>query len=414
MTGGRGRLRPGRIRNVTARIRDVAAQAGVSTQTVSRALRGSRAVTPTTAARIRAAAEDLSYFGNEAARTLRRGQTRTIGLLLPLRTVAFWPEVAAGTESLAHDKGYSLLLCDTSNSLEKDASYLLLLLRHRVAGVIYVQPRRHPATAHAHASLIRSRIPLVSISANPDDLPCTHVRTDDVRTGYVAGRHLHDLGCRRIAVVMAEDVDGALADRLLGLKQACQDVGGDLIPQHILGAEGTLEGGRAIGRHIVTEAAAGNMPWPAAIFATLDVLALGLLEAFRSQGVQVPDDIAVVGRDGLLVSSLAVPSLTTIQPPRREMGRACVDLLLRAQAGEALPPICMLEAQFLVRESTIGAGPMSRRGFSTPISAPEAWSCWRQQLPLATRVEHKRGRLPPVAPHTATRREEVTGHQSLY
>jgi LacI family transcriptional regulator, purine nucleotide synthesis repressor len=122
--------------------------------------------------------------------------------LLPLLTVAFWPEVAAGSESLAHEKGYSLLLCDTSDSLEKKASYLLLLLRHRVSGVIYVQPRRHPATAHAHASLTRSRIPLVSISANPDDLPCPHVCTDDVRTGYVAGRHLHDLGCQRIAVVM--------------------------------------------------------------------------------------------------------------------------------------------------------------------------------------------------------------------
>src|SRR2546430_14260529 len=156
------------------------------------------------------------------------------------------------------------------------------------------------------------------------------------------------LGWMANADVMAEEYDGALAERLAGLRQACQDVGGELIPEHILRAEGTLEGGRAIGRHIVTEAAAGNMPWPDAIFATLDVLALGLLEAFRSQGVQVPDDIAVVGHDGLLVSSLAVPSLTTIQPPRREMGRACVDLLLRAQAGEALPSMCMLEAQFLV------------------------------------------------------------------
>src|SRR5437764_15470302 len=120
MTGGRGRLQLGRIRNVTARIRDVAAQAGVSMQTVSRALRGSPAVTPTTAARIRAAAEDLGYVGNEAARTLRRGQTHTIGLLLPLLTVAFWPEVAAGTESLAHEKGYSLLLADTRAPLEKE------------------------------------------------------------------------------------------------------------------------------------------------------------------------------------------------------------------------------------------------------------------------------------------------------
>jgi hypothetical protein len=95
-------------------------------------------------------------------------------------------------------------------------------------------------------------------------------------------------------------------------------------------------------------------------------------------GVRVPGDIAVVGHDDLLASSIAIPSLTTIAPPRFEMGRACVDLLRRAQSGEQLPRVHMLEAMFRVRESTVGSLPSARGGIDVGLSDPLAWSRWRE------------------------------------
>jgi ABC-type sugar transport system substrate-binding protein len=148
---------------------------------------------------------------------------------------------------------------------------------------------------------------------------------------------------------------------------------GDRVP--LLVVPNTVEGGRLAGETFLET----GESLPDGIFATSDVIAFGLLEGLRARGLRVPEDIAVVGHDDDLASSLVAPSLTTIAPPRMEMGRACINLLLRAQTGEALPPLTMLEAAFIVRESTIGPGPAARRGIRTDLCDPRAWRGWRQQ-----------------------------------
>jgi LacI family transcriptional regulator len=366
---------------MSVRMRDVAERAGVSPQTVSRVLRDGGLVAPGTAARVRAAMQELGYLGNEAAGALKRGQTRMLGLLCPLLTMPFWSEVAAGVESEAHAHGYSLFLCDTSDSLAKEAAYIALLLGHRVAGIIYVLPRCRPDRDVACAALLGARVPVVVISSNLDDLPYCHVRTDDVRAGYVAVRHLLDLGRRRPALVATAGDTAALVppghgdvDRLAGAGQALEEAGIDpyLVPLFL--ASGSVEGGRAIGEFLL----AGETPLPDALLVTTDTLALGILEILRAHGVRVPEDIAIVAHDGLLETSVAVPSLTTIAPPRQEMGRACVDLLLCARTGKELPPAEVLDAVFVARESTLGAGPAHRQGIYAPLSDPRAWSRWRE------------------------------------
>jgi len=372
---------------MSVRMSDVAARAGVSPQTVSRVMRGERWVAAATVARVRQAMVDLSYHGNEAAGALKRGQTRTLGLLLPMLATtfaSFWSDVAAGAEALAHQHGYALLLCDTSDSTDKEAAYVSLLLSHRVAGIIYAQPRLRPDLHPACAALLASHIPVVVISSDEQDLPYTHVRTDDARAGYVATRHLLDIGRRRIAVVAesAFALDGQPGhlsrpayERAMGARRALRELGLDADAAPVILAPNTMEAG-------VRAAAAlndGGAPLPDGIFVTTEVLALGLLEALRSRDVRVPDDVAIVAHDGLLASAVAVPSLTTIAPPRGAMGRACIDLVLRAGRGEEIPPLCLLEATFVVRESTVGAGHLPRRGYRAPLSAPDAWSRWRME-----------------------------------
>ena len=380
---------------MSVRMSDVAELAGVSTQTVSRVLRGEQWVAAETAQRVRQAMESLGYRGNELAGALKRGHSRTLGLLFPLHTMSIWSDVAEGVEALTHENGYSLLLCDTSESVEKEAENLALLLRHRVAGIIYVEPRCRPSTHPACAALVASKLPVVVISAEQNDLPFVHMRTDDERAGYVAVRHLLDLGRRAVCVVAngVRDSGGVeveslvptahVQDRIRGAMRALEEESGDKGSARLIIVPNTVEGGREAGSTLLHS----GSPLPDAIFATTDAVALGILDVLRSDGVRVPEDIAVAAHDGLFASSVSVPALTTIVPPMIAMGRATVELLLRVMKGERPPAHNVLDARFMVRESTIGLGRAARQGFANPLSESQAWRSWRAQSHEAT-IEH--------------------------
>ena len=372
---------------MSVRMSDVAARAGVSTQTVSRVLRGEKWVAADTAERVRQAATALGYRGNEVAGALKRGHSRTLGLLFPLYTMSIWSEVAEGVEALTHENGYSLLLCDTSDSTEKEEANLSLLLRHRVAGIIYVEPRCRPSTNSACAELVASKLPVVVISADQNDLPYVHVRTDDERAGYVAVRHLLDLG-RRLVCVVANGMDVSngdaeadlvptvhVQDRIRGAQRALSQEPRSTAAVPYIVVPNTVEGGRRAAESMLR----GRSALPDAVFATTDAVALGLLETLTARGVVVPDDIALVSHDGLFASSVSTPALTTITPPMNAMGRESVELLLRVKGGERPSPRNMLDAKLMVRESTIGLGRAARRGFTTPLSDDQAWCRWRSQ-----------------------------------
>jgi len=396
---------------MAVRMRDVAERAGVSAQTVSRVMRGEQWVASATIARVRAAMAELGYHGNEAAGALRRGQTRTFGLLVPLLETtfaSFWPDVAVGAEILAHKHGYSLILCDTSDSLDKEEAYLSLLLSHRVAGIIYAQPRCRLDRSPALASLRAANIPVVVISSDERDLPYPHVRTDDARAGYVVTRHLLDLGRRRLAFVRGATasplwVEQVADDRAVGMRRALIEAGLDADDIPFLLGPHSVEGGRAVGQALI----AGDGLMPDAIFVSTETMALGLLDVLRAHGVRVPEDVAVVTQDGLPAGASAFPSLTTIAPPRVEMGRTCVDALLRMAAGASVPPLFMLEACFIVRESTAGVGAVPRRGRGAPLSAPDAWSRWRTE----TAADAADGDPAPVTRTTLGRVADADGER---
>ncbi len=360
------------------RLQEVARRASVSMQTVSRVIRTPHLVSRETAERVHQAMQELGYVKNEQAVALRLGRTRTIGLLLPLLAIPFWSEVAAGAEARAHEHGYSLLLCDTSDSAAKEEQYIALLLGYPVAGIIYAHPRCRPETHSACATLVQSDMPVAVISIDPQDLPYTHVHTDDRRAGYVAIRHFFELGRKRLTLV--SNNHGASLERVRGAYEALQEQG---IPEETLTAyivHDSYEGGYAIGEHIAT----AQEPLPDAIFSTTDTITFGLLEALRSAGIAIPNDIAVASHDGLTASAFVVPPLTTIAPRAREMGALCIEYLLDKKNAGAQPQSVpqIVEADLLVRASTVGSDYASFHSFSTPISDAEAWSRWRTQPPL--------------------------------
>jgi LacI family transcriptional regulator len=353
------------------RLQDVARRANVSMQTVSRVIRTPHLVAPETVTLVREAMDELGYVKNEQATALRLGRARTIGLLLPLLARPFWSEFVAGAEIYAHEQGYSLLLCDTSDlALEEEC--IALLLGYQVAGIIYVPSHKQAKTHPARAMLIQSGTPTVVISAHTDDLH-DYVRTDDRRAGYVIARHFLDLGHRRIVVVA--EMGQPFYERIQGVHDALREAGIDEETPCVFLAPDTYEGGFAAGQKILEH----GEPLPDAIFATTDMMALGLLEALRSSGIHIPEDIAVASHDGLHASAFVTPPLTTVAPRAREMGKTSVDRLLRIPVEQTPPSVHMIEADLLVRASTIGAEQAALHTFSTPISAPDAWSCWRTQ-----------------------------------
>jgi LacI family transcriptional regulator len=219
--------------------------------------------------------------------------------------------------------------------------------------------------------LTQSGTPTVVISVYRDDLPYDHVRTDDRRAGYVIARHLLDLGHRRIAVVT--DIYGPSYERLQGTYDALQEAEISEETPCIFLAPDTYEGGFAAGQKILES----GEPLPEAIFATTDMMTLGLLEALRSHGIRIPEDIAIASHDGLHASAFVTPPLTTVAPRARDMGKTSVDRLLQSYVEQQPPSVHMVEADLLVRASTIGTEQMQT--FSTPISDPIAWSRWRTQ-----------------------------------
>lgn len=333
---------------MTASIRDVADAAGVSVGTVSNVLNKPDTVSVTTAQRVRAAIERLGYVRNDAARQLRAGKSRSVGLLVRDVRNPFFTDVSRGAETVAAAAGYTILLADTDESAEREASYLELFEEQRVFGVLI----NSVGDAHPRLSQLRSRgTPVVLVDEVSADPSLSSVAVDDVAGGYLAVEHLAALGRRRIAFVGGPHSIRQVADRLLGATRAAGEHGTvtlSTVPTEAL----TVLAGRSAGELI------RNMPRderPDAIFAANDLVAMGVLQALTMMGdVRVPHDIALIGYDDIDFAMAAVVPLSSIRQPSTTLGQTAMRMLLRqSEAGIHYEAEHVLfQPELVVREST--------------------------------------------------------------
>jgi LacI family transcriptional regulator len=325
-------------------MQDVAERAGVTKQTVSNVISGRVAVRPATAARVRAAIEELDYTPNLVARSLATGSTMTVGLLVPTVVGSFYAELIEEVEDVLEAHGYHLLLCTTRLDGERARRHLAGLTSRSVDALLIAGDR----DLIDHLPLLaEARFPVVLCAWEteaPDRFPV--VTVDYERAGYLAGRHLRELAHERAAVVASP----AHVVRVAGFRRAFA-ADGLTVPDgavHIA-TEPTPAGGFA-----AAHAALAADPDLTALFATTDVLALGALEAARAAGRSVPGDLSVVGHDDNPDVRLARPALTTISLPRREMARQAVELLLRAitKTGTPSNSVQLMRPELIVRGST--------------------------------------------------------------
>lgn len=347
----------GRRGAVSASVKDVAARAGVSVGTVSNVLNRPGKVSPDTVERVHAAIDELGFVRNDAARQLRAGRSRSIGLVVLDVGNPFFTDVARGAEDRADAEGLSVLLGNSDENADRERAYLELFEEQRVAGVL-ITPLGDDLDRLAR---LRDRgTPTVLVDRQTDDASFSSVAVDDVAGGRLAVEHLVSLGRRRIAFVGGPSALRQVVDRLAGAREAVADAvadGGDVTLEVVETSSLTVLQGRAAGEALRNRARA---EWPDAVFAANDLLAMGVLQAFSMLGsVRVPEDVALVGYDDIDFAAAAVVPLTSIRQPSALIGHTAVELLLREAAAGArrTPEQIVFQPELVVRQSTVGVDP---------------------------------------------------------
>lgn len=301
-------------------IDDVAALAGVSTATVSRALRGLPNVAEATRARVLAAARDLDYVTSPSASRLATGRTLTVGAVAPFLGRWFFGQVLSGVEEVLREDGFDLLLYALPDDESRTRFFDVLPLRRRVDAVLVLTL---PLDDAEMAALWALEVPMAFVGV--DVQGGSYVRIDDAEGARLATRHLLDLGHTRIAMIGGDRDESphftAPHARREGFRRALREAG--LEPDPRLEVEGyfTVDGGgRAMSELL------GRADPPTAVFAQSDEMAFGAVRAIERAGLRVPDDVSIIGFDDHELAS--VVGLTTVAQQVMLQGRLAARLVL--------------------------------------------------------------------------------------
>jgi len=312
-----------------ATMRDVARRAGVSPMTVSNVVNGHENVRPETRARVLAAITELGYRMNTAARGLRRGRSGIIAIAVSTVASPYEGMISAALAEQVARAGYDPVIELTGHRRagELDAITHSLLRDHD--GLIL-----HSAHLDEHdLPLLRGRHPVVVLSEREYDEGFDQVLLSNVDGARAATTHLLDAGCTRPGMIGGRSTpqghEDVLSVRAQGYRRALEDRALPLVPSAVLPAPYTFAGGAAAAHELLEE-----HPRTDGIFCATDVLAVGALRALHERGLRVPEDVKVIGFDGLDLGRYSTPSLSSVVPDHAALARVPVELLLTRLRGE--------------------------------------------------------------------------------
>ncbi len=330
-----------------ATIKDVAARAGISYTTVSHVVNGTRPVSDQVRSKVEAAIAELGYVPSGVARSLRVRATGTLGLLLPNASNPYFAELARGIEDHAERNGYSVILCNSDDDIDKQLRYLRVLLERRIDGLIVATVASDAAFAQALAAL---RVPLVLVDRSLEGVSADQLRIDHEQGAYLATRHLLELGHRRIVCIGGPASTQVVQLRAGGYRRALDEAG--IEAQAVVDCAFTSPAGHAAAQVLL----AGDTR-PTAIFAGNDMIALGVLRAAAERGLQVPQQLSVVGFDDIEVSRYLHPALTTVGQRIGQLGEQAAErLLARIRKPGLAAEQRLIEPTLMLRESTAAIG----------------------------------------------------------
>ncbi|MGC4154375.1 MAG: LacI family DNA-binding transcriptional regulator [Propionicimonas sp.] len=334
-------------RSGAATVRDVATLAGVSLSTVSNVLNRPDRVASTTRARVTDAIERLGYIRNDAARALRLGESRAVGLMISESTSPFYAEIIRSADAVLAARGYSALVGSAYQDVVAAERLVQLFEAQRVEGLL-VNP--FAVDQPAFRTAIRQGVPTVYVDAEaPSPAHCS-VTVDHMAGGRMAVQHLVAVRRSRIALVRGPADLTQITGRMDGARLACAELG--IACEEVVASTYFVRGGVHAGEVIASRPASRR---PDGIFAANDILAMGIITSLVERGIRVPDDIAVIGYDDTDFAVAARVPLTTLRQPATEIGARAATLLLEEMEGnpDHQHEATLLLPELIVRASTL-------------------------------------------------------------
>jgi LacI family transcriptional regulator len=345
-----GEQQPKAHQGAPVRMKDIARDLGLSTVTISKALRGHPDISERTRKRILKRTEELNYQPNFAARALITGRTWTIGLVVPDLLHPFFAQIAKAISAGIRGHGYGLIITSSEEDPELERQEIEQLLARRVDVMVIASAQR---TAESFRRIEERSIPYILIDRKFAHLEASFVGVDDEAVGQLATNHLIERGCRRIAHIRGPETSTALG-RLEGFKRALAEHRRVSPAEYVVSIGSSGDDRGEPGGYEATKKLLDLNPHPDGIFCFNDPIALGAMRAILDAGLRIPEDIAVVGCGNVLYSDFLRVPLTSIDQDSSAIGRHAAELALSmvGAQGPGRPRTELVSPRLVVRAST--------------------------------------------------------------
>ncbi|MBZ0298859.1 MAG: LacI family transcriptional regulator [Anaerolineae bacterium] len=327
-----------------ATIKDVAHKAGVSAATVSRVLNGHPYVADDLRSRVLDAVQALSYRPNRVAQRLRAAKSHLVGVIFsdirnPFNTLAL-----SGIEQVLAEQGLSVLICHSNIHQKRENDFIALMLAEDVAGLI-IAPVKEESQALTEA--VQNGLPVVVIDRRMTKPRTDAVLADNHHGAYIAVQHMIELGHRDIAILNGPQHLASGRERYAGFLQAMEEAGLPVNPAFVKYGDYQIQSG-----YVLTAELLAQRPLPSGLFIANNLMTLGALNAIHESGINIPNEIAVIGFDDLPWAVSLNPPLTTVGQPAINIGVQAAELLLnRFEHPDRPPRTVVLGTELIVRAS---------------------------------------------------------------
>lgn len=299
-----------------ASIREVAKRAGVSPATVSRVINGTARVDEEKRERVEKAIEETDFRPNELARALYRKSSKIIGVIVPDIENPFFSELAKAIEKEAYEQEYRILLCNSDDQKEKELANLQMLAQLQADGVILMTNTGEKSQSYEAVSM-----PIVFVDRRLDEMGQTSViEADHYAGGKLAAEHLIACGCRKITCIRGPQELSSGKKRYEGYREVCRQYS---MKERFVDSTYKYEDGAKAAEEVLR-----RYPDTDGIIACNDMTAVSVYKVLQKRGYRVPDDIQIIGFDGVKFGRFLTPELTTVAQPIKEMGKCAVQMIL--------------------------------------------------------------------------------------